>query len=81
MVNCKDLAGKVIEQASVFEDSEAGPQLEIKVTDGTVFAFRVSNRPAVEARLVANESVESILLEDYSVPGEQLNYVGLTLRT
>ncbi|MDE1162386.1 MAG: hypothetical protein PW792_10650 [Acidobacteriaceae bacterium] len=81
MVNCKELTGKVIERASVFEANETGPQLELKFTDGTMFAFRFSNRPAIEARLIENEPVESVLLKDYSVPAEQLNYVGLTLRT
>lgn len=68
MVHCKELAGKVIQEAALYEDGQYGPELSIKFTDGTEFNFCVSNRLPIEAKLLRNTSNESAVLHDYSVP-------------
>ncbi|HZY73141.1 MAG TPA: hypothetical protein VFE22_08555 [Edaphobacter sp.] len=68
MIECKELAGKVISSFKLYEDSIEGAEICIEFTDGTVFSSCLKIASALEAKVMRNEGGHPRLLKDYSTP-------------
>jgi hypothetical protein len=64
MIDCKELIGKVVRQASIYENGDYGPEINFEFTDNTNFNVCLRNR--VEAKLTLDEGGEPRVLYDYS---------------
>jgi hypothetical protein len=64
MIECKELVGKVIRQATIFEDGDYGPEVNFEFVDGS--NFNVCLKSAVEAKLTLDEGGQPQVLKDYS---------------
>jgi len=68
MIECKDLAGKVIRAVTLFEDGAGGAEVSIDFEDGSTFNVCLGVRMIVEAKWTLNEGGESQLLREYTNP-------------
>jgi hypothetical protein len=48
MIECKELAGKVIRLFTIFEDGHYGPDIQIEFTDGTRFSACLKTAISIE---------------------------------
>ncbi len=64
MIECKELAGKVVHQVTIFEDGEYGPEVNFQFADGS--NFNVCLKSAIEAKLTLDEGGQPQVLKDYS---------------
>ena len=63
MIDCKELIGKVVRQARIFENGDYGPEVNFEFTDNS--NFNVCLRNAVEAKLTLDEGGQPRVLRDY----------------
>jgi len=68
MIECKELAGKVIRVCTLFEDGSDGPELQIDFTDGTSFTLGLKTQVSLEAKCLQSEGGEPKVLKDYTLP-------------
>lgn len=68
MMECKELAGKVIESLTLYEEGDYGPEVNIEFTDGTAFNVCLRTEPVIEAKHICDGDGEPRLLHDYSCP-------------
>jgi hypothetical protein len=70
MKECKELADKVVRKATLFEEGDYGPEVNIEFTDGSSFnvCLNASLKTQVEAKLILDEGGEPRVLQDYSTP-------------
>jgi hypothetical protein len=68
MIECKELAGKVIRLCTIFEDGSDGPDLQIDFTDGTSFTVSLKTDVSIEARCIRDEGGQPQVLQDYTAP-------------
>jgi hypothetical protein len=68
MVECKELAGKVVRSLMLFEDGSDGPEVSIDFTDGTNFTACLAARFTLEAKRTRDEGGQPIVLNDYTTP-------------
>jgi hypothetical protein len=68
MIDCKELAGKVIHLCTIFEDGSEGPDLQIDFTDGTSFTVNLKTNVSVEAKCLRVEGGQPQVLHDYTAP-------------
>lgn len=68
MIECKELAGKVIRLCTIFEDGSDGPDLQIDFTDGTSFTLSLKTSVSVEAKCLRAEGGQPQVLKDYTTP-------------
>ena len=66
MIECKDLAGKVIKSITLFENGTTGPEVSIDLEDGSNFNVCLSARMALEAKWTRDDGGEPQLLSDYT---------------
>jgi hypothetical protein len=66
MMECKELAGKVVRQVTIFDDDDCGPEVNFVFADGT--NFNICLRSSIEAKLTLDEGGEPCVLRDYSTP-------------
>ena len=64
MIDCRELIGKVVRQATVYEDGDYGPEVNFEFTDNSNFHVRL--RQVVEAKLTLDEGGQPRVLCDYS---------------
>jgi hypothetical protein len=64
MIDCKELIGKVVRQATIYEDGDCSPEVNFEFTDGS--NFNVCLRNTVEAKLTLDEGGQPTVLRDYS---------------
>lgn len=69
MMECKELANKVVQKVTLYEEGDYGPEVNIEFTDGS--NFNVCLKTAIEAKLTLDEGGEPRVLKDYSVPASQ----------
>lgn len=69
MIECKDLAGKVVRAVTLFEDGRDGPEISIDFEDGSTFNALLGIKTNLEAKLTLNEGGQPQLLNDYAAPG------------
>jgi len=63
MIDCKELIGKVVRRATIYEDGDYGPEVNFDFTDGS--NFNVCLRNTVEAKLTLDEGGQPRVLRDY----------------
>jgi hypothetical protein len=68
MIECKELAGKVIRLCTIFEDGSDGPDLQIDFTDGTSFTVNLKTDVSIEAKCLRDEGGQPQVLKDYTAP-------------
>jgi hypothetical protein len=68
MIECIELAGKVIRLCTIFEDGSDGPDLEIDFTDGASFTVSLRTNVSIEAKCVRDERGQPQVLKDYTTP-------------
>jgi hypothetical protein len=68
MINCKELAGKVIQAVTLYEDGDDGPEVSIDFADGTNFNVCLNNRVTLEAKITKDEGGQPRVLKDYTTP-------------
>ena len=66
MIECKELAGKVIRVCTLFDDGSDGPELQIDFTDGTSFTVGLKTQIVLEAKCLQNDGGEPRVLKDYT---------------
>lgn len=66
MIECKDLAGKVVQACTIFEDGKEGPDVQLDFTDGTSFALNLRTKASIEAKCLSNDGGEPQTLRDYT---------------
>jgi hypothetical protein len=68
MIECKELAGKVIRVFTIFEDGHDGPDIQIEFTDGTRFSACLKPAISIEATYSQDQGGQPNILRDYSSP-------------
>ena len=68
MIECKELAGKVIRAFTIFEDGHDGRDIQIEFADGTRFSACLKPAISVEAIYSRDQGGQSNILRDYSSP-------------
>ena len=66
MIECKELAGKVVRLCAIFEDGSDGPDLQIDFTDGTSFTVSLRTAVSVDAKCLRGEGGEPQVLKEYT---------------
>jgi hypothetical protein len=66
MIECKELAGKVIRVCNLYEDGIAGPELQIEFTDGTSFVTGLKVELSLEAKYLRSDGAGSTILKEYT---------------
>jgi hypothetical protein len=64
MIECKEIEGKVVRQATIYEDGDCGPEINFVFADGS--NFNVCLKRVIEAKLTLDEGGEPRVLRDYS---------------
>ena len=68
MIECKELAGKVIRLFIIFEGGHYGPDIQIEFTDGTRFCACLKTAISIEATYSQDQGGQPDILRDYSSP-------------
>jgi hypothetical protein len=68
MTECKELAGKVIQALTLYEEGEYGPEINIEFTDGSNFNVCLRTEPYIESKHTLDEGGQPRVLRDYSCP-------------
>lgn len=68
MIECKDLAGKVVRSIAIYHEGSYGPEVSIDFEDGTNFNVCLGVKMNLEAIWTRNEGGEPQVLKDYSGP-------------
>ena len=66
MIECRELAGKVIHLCTIFEDGSDGPDLQIDFTDGTSFTVSLTTGVTIEAKSIRDDGGQPQVLKDYT---------------
>lgn len=66
MIECKDLAGKVVQAVTLFEDGRDGPEISIDFEDGSTFHACLGMKTTLEAKLTLDEGGQPQMLKDYT---------------
>ena len=68
MIDCKDLAGKIIRSVTIFEEGNDGPEVSIDFEDGSNFNVCVGVKMTLEAKWTLDEGGQPKVLRDYTTP-------------
>ncbi len=68
MIECNDLAGKVIRSITLFETGSAGPEVSINFEDGSNFNVCLGVKMTLEAKWTHDDGGQPQVLKDYSAP-------------
>jgi hypothetical protein len=68
MIECQELAGKIIRLCTIFEDGSDGPDLQIDFTDGTSFTVSLKANVSIEVKCLRDEGGQPQVLRDYTAP-------------
>ena len=50
MIECRELAGKVVQRCTVDKDAKDGPEIHIEFTDETVFCVSLKSKVSIETQ-------------------------------
>ncbi len=70
MIQCPELAGKVVRAITLYEDDSDGPEVCIEFTDGVVFSANLKVAATLEASCTRDEGGQPKVLKDYTTPIE-----------
>ena len=68
MIECKELAGKIIRVCHIYEDGSYGPEVHIEFTDDTTFSACLKTSVSIEAKCIHDQGGEPQILQDYTPP-------------
>jgi hypothetical protein len=68
MIDCRDLAGKVVRSVTIFEDGSDAPEVSIDFDDGSNFNICLGVKMTLEAKWTRNEGGQPHVLKDYTMP-------------
>ena len=68
MIECKDLAGKIVRSITLFEEGTDGPEVSIDFEDGSSFNACLGVRMTLEAKWTRDEGGQPQVLMDYTTP-------------
>jgi hypothetical protein len=66
MIDCKDLAGKIIRSVTIFDEGDDGPEVSIDFEDGSNFNICLAVKTMLEAKLTLDEGGQPEVLKDYT---------------
>jgi hypothetical protein len=66
MIECKELAGKVVRSLTLYEEGNDGPEVSIDFEDGCNFNVCLGVKTTLGAKLTLNEGGQPQMLKDYS---------------
>lgn len=66
MIECKELAGKVVRSISIFEDGSYGPEISIDFEDGSNFNACLGIKLSIEAKWTRDDGGQPQTLRDYT---------------
>jgi hypothetical protein len=55
VIDCKELAGKVVRGCTIYENGGDAPEVVIEFTDETTFSVRLKTTVSVEANCIRDE--------------------------
>jgi hypothetical protein len=50
MIECRELAGKVVQRCTVDKDANDGPEIHIEFTDETIFCVSLKSKVSIETQ-------------------------------
>jgi len=68
MIECKDLAGKVVRSVKLFEGGNDGPEVSIDFEDGSNFNVCLGVKTTLEAKWTRDDGGEPQILCEYNTP-------------
>jgi len=68
MIECKDLAGKVVRSLTIFDDGNDGPEISIDFEDGSNFNACLGVKTTLEAKWTRDDGGQPQVLKDYTTP-------------
>ena len=68
MIDCKDLAGKVVRSITHFEEGSDGPEISIDFEDGSNFNACLGVKMTLEAKWTRDDGGQPQVLKDYTTP-------------
>jgi hypothetical protein len=68
LVECKDVAGRVVRSLTLYEDGPYGPEVSVDFEDGTNFTATLHARHVIEGKLTRDEGGEPVLLHQFLTP-------------
>ena len=68
MIECKELAGKVIRLCTLFEEASYGPEIQMEFTDGTSFNVCLKSTVLIEAKCMRDDGEQPQVLKDFTSP-------------
>ena len=68
MIECKELAGKVIRVCHIYQDGNDGPEVHIEFSDDTTFSACLKPSVSIEAKYIHDQGGEPQILKDYTAP-------------
>ena len=68
MIECGDLAGKVVRSITLFEDGRYCPEIIIDFEDGSSFNACLGVKMTLEAKWTRDEGGQPQVLKDYTTP-------------
>ena len=66
MIECKELAGKVVRSLTLYEEGNDGPEVSIDFEDGCNFNVCLGVKATLDAKLTLNEGGQPQMLKDYA---------------
>lgn len=68
MIDCKDLAGKIVRSIKIFEDGNDGPEISVDFEDGSNFNACLGVKMTLEAKWTRDDGGQPKVLKDYTTP-------------
>lgn len=68
LIQCSELAGKVIRDCTIYDDGSDGPEVVIEFTDDTTFTVCLKTSVSVEAKSIRDEGGQPQILKTYTNP-------------
>ncbi len=66
-IECPEMSNKTIETIRFYKVNEEGIEMQINLTDGTVFSCSFCNKPVFEARLLRTQGNAPEVLQSYEL--------------
>lgn len=65
MIECKELAGRIVRSVRLYEDGPYGPEVSMDFEDGTTFTATLHVRHVLEGKLTRDDGGEPIILQQH----------------
>jgi hypothetical protein len=68
MIECKEVAGRIVRSLKLFEDGPYGPEVGIEFEDGSTFTATLHARHVLEGKLTRDDGGEPVILHQCVTP-------------